>query len=62
MKESFSSLRAGAVTRFEVPNLGAFNFLVAASLGKVGAVLCGVHAQGKALGRTMLEMEISAKE
>ncbi len=48
----------GAVERFELPNLGALNFLLHKSLGGGGTVSLRTDAQGKTFGAALLAMEI----
>ena len=48
----------GEVERFELPNLGALNFLLHEALGGGGTVSLRVDAQGKTLGAMLLRMEI----
>ena len=58
VKEHFSDLVKGEVERFELPNLGALNFLLHQSLGGGGTVSLRVDAQGKTFGAALLRMEI----
>jgi len=46
------------VTRFELPNLLAFNFILEDILGGGGSISLAFDAQGKALGQRLLDMEI----
>ena len=46
------------MTRFELPNLEAFNFLLEGILAGGGSRSLRVDAQGKALGQAILEMEL----
>jgi len=52
----------GRVERFELPNLGALNFLLYEALGGGGTVSLRVDAQGKTLGAALLRMQINVKE
>ena len=52
----------GPVERFELPNLGALNFVLHEALGGGGTVSLRVDAQGKTLGAALLRMEIEANE
>ncbi len=55
----FSGLGVGKVTRFELPNLMAMNFVLTNVLGDGGGSLSlRSDAQGKALGQAMLEMQL----
>jgi hypothetical protein len=48
----------GEVERFELPNLGALNFLLHQSLGGGGTVSLRTDAQGKTFGAALLSLEI----
>ena len=52
----------GKVERYELPNLGALNFLLHQALGGGGTVSLRVDAQGKTLGAALLRMEIEVDE
>lgn len=58
VKAHFGDLVKGEVERFELPNLGALNFLLHESLGGGGTVSLRVDAQGKTFGAALLGMEI----
>ena len=58
VKEYFGDMVKGEVTRYELPNLGALNFLLDEALGGGGTVSLRVDAQGKTLGAALLGMEI----
>ncbi len=60
VKAYFGDLVQGKVERFELPNLGALNFLLHGSLGGGGTVTLRVDAQGKTYGAALLNMEINA--
>lgn len=60
VKAYFGDLVQGEVERFELPNLGALNFLLHGSLGGGGTVTLRVDAQGKTYGAALLNMEIDA--
>src|SRR5881628_477278 len=62
VKRFFDGLVAGAVERFELPNLGALNFLLHGALGGGGTVSLRLDAQGKTLGAALLRMEIEVDE
>lgn len=62
IKRHFSSVCHGDVERFELPNLGALNFLLHESLGGGGTVSLMLDAQGKTFGATILGLEIEAPE
>ncbi len=50
------------VTRFELPNLGALNFVLEGVLAGGGSRSLRVDAQGKALGQALLEIELEVPE
>jgi hypothetical protein len=58
VKRHFGELVKGEVERFELPNLGALNFLLHGALGGGGTVSLRTDAQGKTFGAALLSMEI----
>jgi hypothetical protein len=60
VKAWFGDRVKGRVERFELPNLGALNFLLHESLGGGGTVTLRVDAQGKTFGAALLGLEIEA--
>lgn len=60
VKAHFGELVKGAVTRYELPNLYALNFLLEEALGGGGTLSLRVDAQGKTFGAALLRMEIEA--
>jgi hypothetical protein len=58
VKHFFGSMVKGGVERFELPNLGALNFLLHEALGGGGTLSLRIDAQGKTLGAALLRMEI----
>lgn len=58
VKEHFHGICKGAVERFELPNLGALNFLLHESLGGGGTLSLMTDAQGKTFSTALLRMEI----
>ena len=62
VKAHFGSLCQGEVERFELPNLGALNFLLHRSLGGGGTVSLRLDAQGKTYGAALLRMEVEVGE
>ena len=62
VKEHFGPLVRGAVERFEVPNLGALNFILHDSLGGGGTESLKTDAQGKTHGQGLLQMEIDVND
>src|SRR5262245_45440891 len=57
VKQHFGSLVKGAVDRYELPNLGALNFLLHEALGGGGTLSLRVDAQGKTFSTALLRME-----
>ncbi len=62
VKAHFGELVQGAVERYELPNLGALNFLLHEALGGGGTLSLRIDAQGKTLGAGLLSLEIEASE
>jgi hypothetical protein len=62
IKRHFEGICLGEVERFELPNLGALNFLLHNSLGGGGTVSLKTDAQGKTLSTAMLRLEIEVPE
>jgi hypothetical protein len=58
VKAHFGELVKGNVVRYELPNLGALNFLLYESLGGGGTLSLRADAQGKTFGAALLGMEI----
>ncbi len=58
VKEHFRGICLGQVERFEVPNLGALNFLLHQSLDGGGTVSLKTDAQGKTYSAALLRMEV----
>ena len=58
VKEYFAGICHGQVERYEVPNLGALNFLLGESLGGGGTVSLRLDAQGKTLSHALLAMTV----
>jgi hypothetical protein len=58
VKAHFGGLVKGPVERFELPNLGALNFLLHEALGGGGSVSLRTDAQGKTFAASLLRMEI----
>src|SRR5262249_49496042 len=59
VKEHFTGICQGEVERFELPNLGALNFLLHESLGGGGTLSLMTDAQGKTFSTALLRMEIN---
>jgi hypothetical protein len=62
VKHFFGEMVEGNVERYELPNLGALNFLLHEALGGGGTLSLRIDAQGKTLGAALLRMEIEVSE
>ena len=62
VKEHFKGICLGEVERFEIPNLGALNFLLHQSLDGGGTLSLKTDAQGKTYSSALLRMEIEMDE
>jgi hypothetical protein len=62
VKEHFGDFVKGEVVRYELPNLGALNFLLHESLGGGGTLSLRTDAQGKTFSAALLRMEIEIHE
>jgi hypothetical protein len=62
VKKHFKGICHGKVERFELPNLGALNFLLHESLGGGGTLSLMTDAQGKTFSTALLRMEIDIPE
>jgi len=62
VKEHFRGICRGDVERFELPNIGALNFLLHESLGGGGTLSLMTDAQGKTFSTALLRMEIELSE
>ena len=58
VKEHFRGICKGEVERYELPNLGALNFLLHESLGGGGTLSLMTDAQGKTFSTALLRMQI----
>ena len=58
VKAHFGDLVLGPVERFELPNLGALNFLLHQALGGGGTRSLKNDAQGKTMAAALLRMEL----
>ena len=58
VKKHFGDMVKGEVERFELPNLGALNFLLHGSLGGGGTLSLMTDAQGKTFSTALLRMYI----
>ena len=62
VKAHFKGICHGDVERFELPNLGALNFLLHKSLGGGGTLSLMTDAQGKTFSTALLRMEIEVSD
>lgn len=58
VKEHFDRMVTGDVERFELPNLGALNFLLHGALGGGGTLSLMTDAQGKTFSTALLRMYV----
>lgn len=58
VKEHFKGLCNGEVTRYELPNLAALNFVLTKSLDGGGTVSLRSDAQGKTFAAVLLYLEL----
>lgn len=62
VKEHMKHVCKGEVERFELPNIGALNFILHDSLGGGGTVSLKLDAQGKTHASQVLRMEMEVPE
>ena len=62
VKRHFEGICKGEVERFELPNLGALNFLLHESLGGGGTLSLMTDAQGKTFSTALLRMLIEVPD
>ena len=62
VRQHFKGVCLGEVERFELPNIGALNFLLHESLGGGGTLSLMTDAQGKTFSTALLRMEIELTE
>ena len=62
VKQHFEGICHGSVERFELPNLGALNFLLHESLDGGGTLSLMTDAQGKTFSTALLRMEIEVAD
>ena len=58
----FRGMLTGGVERFDLPNLGALNFLLHGALGGGGTVSLKTDAQGKTLSTALLRLELEVPD
>lgn len=61
VKQHFGDIVKGEVERFELPNLGALNFLLHESLGGGGTLSLMTDAQGKTFSTALLRMNVNVR-
>jgi hypothetical protein len=62
VKDHFKGICHGDVERFELPNLGALNYLLHESLGGGGTLSLMTDAQGKTFSTALLRMTIEISD
>ena len=62
VKNHFGEMVSGQVERFELPNLGALNFLLHGALGGGGTMSLMNDAQGKVFSTALLRMDIEVPD
>ncbi len=62
VKAHFGEMVKGEVERFELPNLGALNFLLHGALGGGGTLSLMNDAQGKVFSTGILRMEVEVPD
>ena len=62
VKAHFKGICFGEVERFEIPNLGALNFLLHQSLDGGGTLSLKTDAQGKTYSSALLRMEVEIND
>ncbi len=62
VKAHFGDMVKGPVERFELPNIGALNFLLHNALGGGGTITLKHDAQGKTMSTALLRMEIEVPD
>ncbi|MCC5925752.1 MAG: hypothetical protein JJU41_04250 [Bacteroidetes bacterium] len=62
VKEHMKNVCKGDVERFELPNIGALNFLLHESLGGGGTVSLKLDAQGKTHASQVLRMDVDVPQ
>ena len=62
VKDHFTGICKGDVERFELPNLGALNFLLHESLGGGGTLSLMTDAQGKTFSSALLRMQLDLSD
>jgi len=60
--DHFAGIITGDVERYELPNLGALNFLLHGALGGGGTLSLNTDAQGKVFSTAMLRMVLDVPD
>jgi hypothetical protein len=58
VKQHFSEIVAGEVTRYELPTIGALNFVLTGTLGGGVTRSLAIDAHGKSLSSALLDLEL----
>jgi hypothetical protein len=58
VREHYSGIAKGEVTRYELPQLGALNFVLRGALGGGVTRSLALDTHGKCLGSAILDMEL----
>lgn len=62
VQQHFAGVITGHVDRFELPNLGALNFLLHGALGGGGTLSLKTDAQGKVYSTALLRIELDVPD
>ena len=62
VRAHFSGIVTGEVRRYELPSIGALNFVLQCALGGGVTRSLALDAHGKSLSSLLLDMEIAARE
>jgi hypothetical protein len=62
VEKFFKPMGVGTVVRYELPNLGAFNFVLPNILDGGGSISLQIDAQGKGLAQQLLELKLEVAE
>ena len=61
VKQHFAGICLGEVERYDIPNLGALNFVLHQALDGGGTLSLRTDSQGKTFGAALLRMEIDLR-
>jgi hypothetical protein len=62
VKEHFGEFCRGTVTRYDLPRIHAFNFVLTKSLGGGGTVSLRIDTQGKTYAAALMRMRVRVPE